>query len=159
MEEMSLPSPIPYILLFPSATRLLSALLLQNQFGRNGDKCPRDFCLFVSDTKNLLFNDNTECLANLQGKDTYEEYLGSSYVTAVANLRQCSSTRKCNAQGSQHAGRVARLLGWASSRNEDGSKKIKAICYPTASGSYSVTDEMKDLEKNQAVVILNLVIC
>ncbi|XP_045634665.1 lactotransferrin [Ursus americanus] len=64
----------------------------QNQFGRNGAKCPGEFCLFVSETKNLLFNDNTECLARLQGKNTYEEYLGSAYVTAVANLRQCSSS-------------------------------------------------------------------
>ncbi|KAF3829206.1 hypothetical protein GH733_003470 [Mirounga leonina] len=51
----------------------------------------------MSKTKNLLFNDNTECLAKLQGKNTYEEYLGSAYVTAVANLQQCSSSRKCNA--------------------------------------------------------------
>ncbi|XP_021538721.1 lactotransferrin isoform X1 [Neomonachus schauinslandi] len=75
------------------ATHLKQVLLdQQDQFGRNGAKCPREFCLFVSETKNLLFNDNTECLARLQGKNTYEEYLGSAYVTAVANLRQCSSS-------------------------------------------------------------------
>ncbi|XP_072642601.1 lactotransferrin [Canis lupus baileyi] len=67
-------------------------LLQQTQFGRNGAKCPSEFCLFQSETKNLLFNDNTECLAKLQGKNTYEEYLGSAYVTAVANLRQCSAS-------------------------------------------------------------------
>ncbi|XP_039084165.1 lactotransferrin [Hyaena hyaena] len=64
----------------------------QAQFGENGDKCPREFCLFRSKAKNLLFNDNTECLARLQGKRSYEEYLGSAYVTAVGNLRQCSSS-------------------------------------------------------------------
>ncbi|XP_025771695.1 lactotransferrin [Puma concolor] len=64
----------------------------QTQFGTNGDKCPSEFCLFRSKTKNLLFNDNTECLAKLQGKTTYEEYLGSAYVTAVGNLRQCSTS-------------------------------------------------------------------
>ncbi|XP_032723743.1 lactotransferrin [Lontra canadensis] len=75
------------------ATHLKQVLLdQQNQFGRNGEKCPRDFCLFLSETKNLLFNDNTECLARLQGKNTYQEYLGSAYVTAVGNLRQCSSS-------------------------------------------------------------------
>ncbi|XP_030878094.1 lactotransferrin [Leptonychotes weddellii] len=75
------------------ATHLKQVLLdQQDQFGRNGAKCPREFCLFTSETKNLLFNDNTECLARLQGKNTYEEYLGSAYVTAVANLRQCSSS-------------------------------------------------------------------
>uniref|UniRef100_A0A8C0PF65 Lactotransferrin n=1 Tax=Canis lupus familiaris TaxID=9615 RepID=A0A8C0PF65_CANLF len=67
-------------------------LLQQTRFGRNGTKCPSEFCLFQSETKNLLFNDNTECLAKLQGKNTYEEYLGSAYVTAVANLRQCSAS-------------------------------------------------------------------
>nr|XP_003409956.1 lactotransferrin [Loxodonta africana] len=62
----------------------------QNLFGRNGSRCPSKFCLFQSETKNLLFNDNTECLANLQGKTTYEKYLGAAYVTAVANLKKCS---------------------------------------------------------------------
>ncbi|XP_014646858.1 PREDICTED: lactotransferrin [Ceratotherium simum simum] len=66
----------------------------QKLFGRNGQDCPGKFCLFQSETKNLLFNDNTECLAELQGKTTYEQYLGSNYVTAVANLRQCSTSRK-----------------------------------------------------------------
>uniref|UniRef100_A0A8C9K0M5 Lactotransferrin n=1 Tax=Panthera tigris altaica TaxID=74533 RepID=A0A8C9K0M5_PANTA len=72
----------------------LEQVLLQQQtrFGTNGDKCPSEFCLFQSETKNLLFNDNTECLAKLQGKTTYEEYLGSAYVTAVGNLRQCSTS-------------------------------------------------------------------
>nr|XP_025845550.1 lactotransferrin [Vulpes vulpes] len=75
------------------AKHLEQVLLFQQmQFGRNGAKCPSEFCLFQSETKNLLFNDNTECLAKLQGKNTYEEYLGSAYVTAVANLRQCSAS-------------------------------------------------------------------
>nr|K9IMD0.1 RecName: Full=Lactotransferrin; Short=Lactoferrin; AltName: Full=Draculin; AltName: Full=Draculin-1; Flags: Precursor [Desmodus rotundus] len=64
----------------------------QGKFGRNGPLCPGKFCLFQSETKNLLFNDNTECLAKLQGKTTYEKYLGPEYVTAVANLRQCSTS-------------------------------------------------------------------
>ncbi|XP_008069413.1 lactotransferrin isoform X2 [Carlito syrichta] len=73
--------------------RLEQVLLHQQaQFGRNGRDCPGKFCLFQSETKNLLFNDNTECLARLQGKTTYEKYLGSQYVTAIANLRRCSTT-------------------------------------------------------------------
>uniref|UniRef100_A0A8D1N2X7 Lactotransferrin n=1 Tax=Sus scrofa TaxID=9823 RepID=A0A8D1N2X7_PIG len=64
----------------------------QAQFGRYGKDCPDKFCLFRSETKNLLFNDNTECLAQLQGKTTYEKYLGSEYVTAIANLKQCSAS-------------------------------------------------------------------
>nr|KAF6310798.1 lactotransferrin [Myotis myotis] len=72
----------------------LEQVLLDQQakFGRNGRDCPGTFCLFQSETKNLLFNDNTECLANLQGKTTYEKYLGAEYVTAVGNLRQCSTS-------------------------------------------------------------------
>uniref|UniRef100_A0ABI7ZHM2 Lactotransferrin n=1 Tax=Felis catus TaxID=9685 RepID=A0ABI7ZHM2_FELCA len=78
----------------------LEQVLLQQQthFGTNGDKCPSEFCLFRSKTKNLLFNDNTECLAKLQGKTTYEEYLGSAYVTAVGNLRQCSTSHHSSIQ-------------------------------------------------------------
>ncbi|XP_054450510.1 lactotransferrin [Pteronotus mesoamericanus] len=64
----------------------------QSKFGRNGSDCPGRFCLFQSETKNLLFNDNTECLAKLQGKTTYEKYLGSDYVSVVANLQQCSTS-------------------------------------------------------------------
>ncbi|OWK02459.1 LTF [Cervus elaphus hippelaphus] len=64
-------------------------------FGRNGKDCPDKFCLFKSETKNLLFNDNTECLAKLEGRPTYEKYLGTEYVTAIANLKKCSTSRKC----------------------------------------------------------------
>ncbi|XP_036985916.2 lactotransferrin [Artibeus jamaicensis] len=64
----------------------------QSKFGRNGSDCPGTFCLFQSETKNLLFNDNTECLARLQGKTTYEQYLGPEYLSAVANLGQCSTS-------------------------------------------------------------------
>ncbi|XP_062970506.1 lactotransferrin [Cynocephalus volans] len=72
----------------------LEQVLLQQQalFGRNGPDCPGKFCLFQSETKNLLFNDNTECLARLHGKTTYEKYLGPQYVMAVANLRRCSTS-------------------------------------------------------------------
>ncbi|KAM5291956.1 lactotransferrin [Ctenodactylus gundi] len=62
----------------------------QAKFGRNGSRCPGEFCLFQSETKNLLFNDNTECLAKLQGQPTYEEYLRPQYATAIANLQRCS---------------------------------------------------------------------
>ncbi|KAM6169274.1 lactotransferrin [Rhynchocyon petersi] len=69
-------------------------VLLQQQalFGRSGSECPRKFCMFQSESKNLLFNDNTECLAKLLGKTTYEKHLGSAYVTAVANLKKCESS-------------------------------------------------------------------
>ncbi|XP_075404016.1 lactotransferrin [Tenrec ecaudatus] len=64
----------------------------QDRFGRTGTDCPSKFCLFQSQTKNLLFNDNTECLAKLQGKTTYKTYLGPTYVTAVTNLKKCASS-------------------------------------------------------------------
>lgn len=84
------------ILTLPSllTTHGLLALLTQNQFGRTGSRCPGEFCLFQSKTKNLLFNDNTECLAKLHGKTTYDKYLGQEYVVATANLKQCSSSRE-----------------------------------------------------------------
>lgn len=84
-------------LTFPSSlltTHGLLVLLTQNQFGRTGSRCPGEFCLFQSKTRNLLFNDNTECLAKLHGKTTYDTYLGQEYVVATANLKQCSSSRE-----------------------------------------------------------------
>ncbi|XP_033618597.1 lactotransferrin [Fukomys damarensis] len=73
---------------------LLKQVLLDQQarFGRSGSRCPGEFCLFQSETKNLLFNDNTECLATLRGRPSYEEYLGREYVTATANVKRCSTS-------------------------------------------------------------------
>ncbi|XP_004640738.2 lactotransferrin [Octodon degus] len=74
--------------------QFLEQVLLDQQarFGRSGSRCPEEFCLFRSETKNLLFNDNTECLARLHGKTTYETYLGREYVTATANVKRCSTS-------------------------------------------------------------------
>lgn len=90
-EEMSL-AFLTHVL--SPAAHWLSFLLTQARFGKSGSDCPSKFCLFQSETRNLLFNDNTECLAKLQGKTTYEQYLGQEYVTAVTNLRRCSISRK-----------------------------------------------------------------
>lgn len=103
--------------------------------------------MFVSETKNLLFNDNTECLARLQGKNTYEEYLGSAYVTAVANLRQCSSSRKWNAAEKPPGGRGGEVGGPGGVLGMKKGIKVKAMGYPAALGSHSVTVEMQDREK------------
>uniref|UniRef100_A0A5F5PR08 Serotransferrin n=1 Tax=Equus caballus TaxID=9796 RepID=A0A5F5PR08_HORSE len=65
----------------------------QASYGKNGSHCPDKFCLFQSATKDLLFRDDTQCLANLQPTTTYKTYLGEKYLTAVANLRQCSTSR------------------------------------------------------------------
>ncbi|ELK16729.1 Serotransferrin [Pteropus alecto] len=65
----------------------------QLQYGKNGSTCSGNFCLFQSQTKDLLFRDDTLCLAELPDKVTYESYLGAEYVTAVGNLRQCSTSK------------------------------------------------------------------
>nr|KAF6476503.1 transferrin [Rousettus aegyptiacus] len=65
----------------------------QAQYGKNGTKCLDNFCLFHSETKDLLFRDDTLCLAKLPDKVTYKSYLGAEYVTAVGNLRQCSTSK------------------------------------------------------------------
>lgn len=78
----------------PARCSPASSLLTQARFGNGGSDCPSKFCLFQSETKNLLFNDNTECLAKLHGKTTYDKYLGQEYVTAVTHLRRCSISRK-----------------------------------------------------------------
>ncbi|XP_059776287.1 serotransferrin-like [Balaenoptera ricei] len=65
----------------------------QDEFGKHGSDCSSSFCLFHSETKDLLFRSDTKCLAPLQNAITYESYLGNAYVTAVANLRQCSTSK------------------------------------------------------------------
>uniref|UniRef100_A0A2K6UEV0 Transferrin n=1 Tax=Saimiri boliviensis boliviensis TaxID=39432 RepID=A0A2K6UEV0_SAIBB len=64
----------------------------QKIFGSSVSDCSSYFCMFRSETKDLLFRDDTECLAKLHDKNTYEKYLGEEYVKAVGNLRKCSTS-------------------------------------------------------------------
>ncbi|KAK2090337.1 hypothetical protein P7K49_031593 [Saguinus oedipus] len=66
----------------------------QKIFGRSVPDCSSYFCMFRSETKDLLFRDDTVCLAKLHDKNTYEKYLGEEYVKAVGNLRKCSTSRE-----------------------------------------------------------------
>ncbi|XP_058408906.1 inhibitor of carbonic anhydrase-like [Diceros bicornis minor] len=68
----------------------------QELFGRNGFEY-RMFQLFKSSTKDLLFSDDTECLANLQDKTTYQKYLGPEYLMAIANVKPCLSSELLDA--------------------------------------------------------------
>ncbi|XP_019510122.1 PREDICTED: serotransferrin-like [Hipposideros armiger] len=65
----------------------------QMAYGKNGTVCLGHFCMFQSKTKDLLFRDDTKCLAELQERTTYDSYLGAEYVTAVRNLKQCSTSK------------------------------------------------------------------
>ena len=69
-------------------TRFLSVCLTQELFGRNGFEYMM-FQMFKSPAKDLLFSDDTECLANLQDRTTYQKYLGPEYLQAIANVRHC----------------------------------------------------------------------
>uniref|UniRef100_A0A8B9WEK4 Transferrin-like domain-containing protein n=1 Tax=Bos mutus grunniens TaxID=30521 RepID=A0A8B9WEK4_BOSMU len=60
----------------------------QELFGRNGFEYMM-FQLFKSPAKDLLFSDDTECLANLQDRTTYQKYLGPEYLQAIANVKHC----------------------------------------------------------------------
>uniref|UniRef100_A0A452UL41 Serotransferrin-like n=1 Tax=Ursus maritimus TaxID=29073 RepID=A0A452UL41_URSMA len=73
----------------------VSKMLQEQQlsFGGSGNDCSGKFCLFHSETKDLLFRDDTKCLAKLPDGTTYESYLGPDYVRAVSNLRQCSTSK------------------------------------------------------------------
>ncbi|XP_077845976.1 transferrin isoform X1 [Macaca mulatta] len=64
----------------------------QHMFGSSVTDCSSNFCLFESKTKDLLFRDDTVCLAKLHDRNTYEKYLGEEYVKAVTNLRKCSTS-------------------------------------------------------------------
>ncbi|XP_032189353.1 inhibitor of carbonic anhydrase-like isoform X1 [Mustela erminea] len=60
----------------------------QELFGRDGFEY-RMFQMFQSSTKDLLFSDDTACLANLQDKAAYRKYLGPEYLMTIANMGQC----------------------------------------------------------------------
>lgn len=80
-----------YSFMLPAAAgHSLSVCLTQELFGRNGFEY-RMFQLFQSSPKDLLFSDDTECLANLQDTTTYQKYLGPEYLMAIANVKQCLS--------------------------------------------------------------------
>uniref|UniRef100_G1STF7 Serotransferrin n=1 Tax=Oryctolagus cuniculus TaxID=9986 RepID=G1STF7_RABIT len=66
---------------------------LQVEYGNTVADCSSKFCMFHSKTKDLLFRDDTKCLVDLRGKNTYEKYLGADYIKAVSNLRKCSTSR------------------------------------------------------------------
>uniref|UniRef100_A0A671FP20 Transferrin-like domain-containing protein n=2 Tax=Rhinolophus ferrumequinum TaxID=59479 RepID=A0A671FP20_RHIFE len=68
----------------------------QELFGRNGFEYMM-FQLFKSSAKDLLFSDDTECLANLQDKTTYQKYLGPEYLMDIAKVRQCLPSELLNA--------------------------------------------------------------
>nr|XP_004664256.1 serotransferrin [Jaculus jaculus] len=65
----------------------------QSQFGSQVSDCSNKFCLFRSDTKDLLFRDDTKCLVKLPDDITSEAYLGMEYVNAVGNMKKCSTSR------------------------------------------------------------------
>ncbi|XP_005406866.1 PREDICTED: serotransferrin [Chinchilla lanigera] len=65
----------------------------QNEFGSHLSDCTNKFCLFRSETKDLLFRDDTKCLVKIEDDVTPEKYLGEEYVKAVGNLRKCSTSR------------------------------------------------------------------
>ncbi|XP_070775056.1 transferrin-a [Enoplosus armatus] len=63
----------------------------QAKFGTSGSD--PTFKLFQSETgKNLLFKDSTKCLQEIQAGTTYDQFLGTEYMNAMASLRQCSES-------------------------------------------------------------------
>uniref|UniRef100_G3VUU1 Transferrin-like domain-containing protein n=1 Tax=Sarcophilus harrisii TaxID=9305 RepID=G3VUU1_SARHA len=62
----------------------------QSQFGTYGTD--KDIFNILPKTGNLLFKDNTECLAKIPDGSTYESFLGKEYVTAVGSLKKCSTS-------------------------------------------------------------------
>ncbi|XP_047419393.1 serotransferrin-like [Sciurus carolinensis] len=72
----------------------VSKLLLgqEGEFGAQVSDCSKKFCLFSSETRDLLFRDDTKCLVKLPDDTTYEKYLGAEYVTAVRNVKKCSTS-------------------------------------------------------------------
>ncbi|XP_051841510.1 lactotransferrin-like [Antechinus flavipes] len=62
----------------------------QSHFGTYGTD--KETFNILPKTGNLLFKDNTECLAKIPDGSTYESFLGKDYVTAVGSLKKCSTS-------------------------------------------------------------------
>ncbi|MCQ7614250.1 hypothetical protein NP188_24505, partial [Salmonella enterica] len=65
----------------------------QTLFGSHVSDCSGKFCMFHSDTRDLLFRDDTKCLVRLPDDATYETHLGANYIKAVGNIRKCSTSK------------------------------------------------------------------
>ncbi|XP_069861540.1 serotransferrin-like [Dipodomys merriami] len=70
-------------------TKLLSQ---QDEFGSQVSDCSSKFCMFHSETKDLLFRDDTKCLVRLPEGITAEKYLGDEYNKATRGFRKCSTS-------------------------------------------------------------------
>ncbi|KAM4821349.1 serotransferrin-like [Thomomys bottae] len=75
-------------------TKLLNQ---QTSFGSQVSDCSSKFCMFHSETKDLLFRDDTKCLVKLPDGITAEKYLGPEYIKAVTGFRKCSTSRLLDA--------------------------------------------------------------
>lgn len=64
------------------------------------------FKMFQSDTKDLLFKDNTKCLIKVPEGTTYQDYLGKEYFDSVSSLNKCNPSGNCN----EHKRTIAELL-------------------------------------------------
>ncbi|XP_014452406.2 ovotransferrin-like isoform X1 [Alligator mississippiensis] len=71
--------------------REVSAIVKDQEahFG-NGVKGNQHFKMFQSDTKDLLFKDNTKCLIKVPEGTTYQDYLGKEYFDSVSSLNKCN---------------------------------------------------------------------
>jgi len=62
----------------------------QSKFGTSGSD--PSFRLFQSESrKNLLFKDSTKCLQEVAAGTSYDQFLGSEYMTAMNSLRECTA--------------------------------------------------------------------
>ncbi|KAJ8271157.1 hypothetical protein GJAV_G00123390 [Gymnothorax javanicus] len=63
----------------------------QNLFGPKGSK--KDlFELFNSEGRNLLFKDSTKCFQKIRTGSSMKDFLGETYLKAVATLRKCTDS-------------------------------------------------------------------
>lgn len=74
-----------------SVLNLNLVCIFQSKFGISGSD--PSFKLFQSELgKNLLFKDSTKCLQEIPAETTYEQFLGTEYMAAMASLRQCTDS-------------------------------------------------------------------
>ncbi|KAF3699356.1 Serotransferrin Precursor [Channa argus] len=77
----------------PESRQEVVRILKEQQSKFGATVADATFRMFQSEGgKNLLFKDSTKCLQETKAEETFAQFLGTDYMTAMNSLRQCSAT-------------------------------------------------------------------
>uniref|UniRef100_A0A8C2SN26 Ovotransferrin n=1 Tax=Coturnix japonica TaxID=93934 RepID=A0A8C2SN26_COTJA len=80
--------PTHAVVVRPEKAKKIQELMERQEVG--GADSARNFMMFESQTKDLLFKDLTKCLVKLRQGTTYREFLGEKYYSVTSSLNTCN---------------------------------------------------------------------